>query len=282
MATTTPLVADDPRALTRPERAWRRSGVRRRPLGMGGWRSLAVSTVSLLVGLGAWALIYKLNIVADYSLPSPWAVAHEWWLLAKKGVIWQHIWATLREALFGFLLALVIALVLSYPLAKSRLFASVLSPYIAGTQAMPMLALAPLLVVWFGLGLFSHMLICAVIVFFPMLVNFAVGLTNVDRTLVEAAATEGAGRWNTLRHIEFPLALRTILAGVRMGATLSFTGAIVAEFVSSSAGLGYLMEFARGQYDAPLLFAAALTMVAVAVLAYVLIGVLEYVLIDWE
>lgn len=280
----TPLIAEETLAasVARPGRTRRRSGVRRRPQGAGGWRSLVISTLSVLAGLLAWQIVYKANIVADYSLPSPYAVAHEWWLLAKKGVIWQHIWATLREALFGFLLALVVALLLSYPLAKSRLFASILSPYIAGTQAMPMLALAPLLVVWFGLGLFSHMLICAVIVFFPMLVSFAVGLSNVERSMVESAWTEGAGRWNTLRHIEFPLASRSILAGVRMGVTLSFTGAIVAEFVSSSAGLGYLMEFARGQYDAPLLFASALTMVAVAVIAYVLIGVLEYVLIDWE
>jgi NitT/TauT family transport system permease protein len=281
----TPLVADETRLANAAHRtrAPRRSGVhRRRPVGAGGWRSLAISTVSLLAGLGLWALAYKLNVVADYSLPSPWSVAHEWWLLARKGVIWHHIWATLREATLGFLLALVASALLAYPLAKSRVFASVLSPYIAATQAMPMLALAPLLVVWFGLGLFSHVLICAVIVFFPMLVNISVGLANVDRTLVEAAATEGAGRWATLIHIELPLALRTILAGVRMGATLSFTGAIVAEFVSASEGLGYLMEFARGQYDAPLLFAAALTIVVVAVLAYVLLGMLDYVLIDWE
>jgi NitT/TauT family transport system permease protein len=280
------LVVDEARVagVTRPAaRARRRGGVhRRRPVGAGGWRSLAVSTVSVLAGLGLWALAYQLDVVADYSLPSPWAVAHEWWLLAQKGVIWHHMWATLREAVLGFLLALAASAVLAYPLAKSRVFASVLSPYIAATQAMPMLALAPLLVVWFGLGLASHVLICAVIVFFPMLVNIAVGLADVDRTLVEAAATEGAGRWRTLIHIELPLALRTILAGVRMGATLSFTGAIVAEFVAASEGLGYLMEFARGQYDAPLLFAAALTMVLIAVLAYVLIGVLEYVLIDWE
>jgi len=281
----TPLVVDETRVagFTQPVREQRRSGVRRRrPAGTGGWRSLAISTVSVLAGLGLWALIYRLHVVADYSLPSPWAVAHEWRVLAQRGIIWHHLWATLREALLGFLLALAGSAVLAYPLAKSRVFASVLSPYIAATQAMPMLALAPLLVVWFGLGLFSHVLICAVIVFFPLLVNIAVGLTEVDRTLVNAAATEGAGRWTTLIRIELPLAARPILAGVRMGATLAFTGAIVAEFVAASEGLGYLMEFARGQYDAPLLFAAALTIVLVAVIAYVLIGVLEYVLIDWE
>src|SRR5262249_57603038 len=91
------------------------SGVRRRPAGAGGKRSLIISTLSILFGLLAWELIYRANIVADYSLPSPYAVAHEWWLLARKGVIWHHIWATLREALLGFLLALVVALILSYP-----------------------------------------------------------------------------------------------------------------------------------------------------------------------
>jgi NitT/TauT family transport system permease protein len=283
--TSTPLLADEPLsgdAATTRTRTRRRSGVHRRDRGPTGTRSLLISTIAILVGLGVWELIYALNIVADYSLPGPWSVIHEWWLLAKKGVIWHHVYATAREAVLGFLMALIVAALFAYPLAKSRLFASVLSPYIAATQAMPMLALAPLLVVWFGLGLFSHVLICAVIVFFPIMVSIAVGIASVDRTLVDAAATEGANRWTTLRHIEFPLALRPILAGVRMGLTLSFTGAIVAEFVSSSEGLGYLMEFARGEYNAPLLFAAALTMVLLAVVGYVLVGVLENVLIDWE
>src|SRR4051794_21686110 len=107
-----------------------------------------------------------------------------------------------------------------------------------------------------------------------MLVNVAVGLRGVDRTLIEAAATEGAGRWHSLWKIEAPLASPTILAGVRMGLTLAMTGAIVAEFIAASSGLGYLMEFARSQYDAPLLF-AALTVVAVAVIAFVTVGVIE-------
>ncbi len=107
-------------------------------------------------------------------------------------------------------------------------------------------------------------------------------MQNVDHTLIDAAATEGAGRWNSLRYIELPLATRTMLAGVRMGLSLSMTGAIVAEFVSASAGLGYMMELGRNQYDAPLVFAAALTLVLVAVAFYVVVGLLERVLIDWE
>jgi NitT/TauT family transport system permease protein len=241
-----------------------------------------VSAAAILLALLAWEVMAAKHVVAAYSLPTPHSVWTEWWALAKRGILWHHVWATVHVALAGWAFAFVIAMLFAYPLSRSQVFASFLAPYIAGTQAMPILALAPILTVWFGIGLFSKSLICAVICFFPMMVTFSVGLQNVDRTLTDAAATEGAGRWTSLRYIELPLATRTILAGVRMGLTLSMTGAIVAEFVAASEGLGYMMELGRNQYDAPLVFAAALTLVGVAVVFYVVVGLLERVLIDWE
>lgn len=215
-------------------------------------------------------------------LPAPGDVWNQWWALARNGILWHHVSVTLGEAVLGFALAFVLGSAAAYPLAKSRIVASILSPYVAATQAMPILALAPLLVVWFGLGLFSRTLICAVMVFFPILVNTAVGLRTVDRTLVEACQTEGGNRWQILRHIEAPLALRTILGGVRMGLTLSMTGAIVAEFVASDAGLGYLMTLARSEYDSALLFAASLTVVALAVAGYLVVALVEHLVVDWD
>lgn len=247
-----------------------------------GRSSLLLSVTAVLGGLLLWQVLTAIRALPAYLLPSPASVGQEWWLLARNGVLWHHASATLTEALLGFALAFVVAAGLGYPLAKNRVFAALLSPYVAGTQATPILALAPLLVVWFGFGLFSKTLICAVIVFFPILVNTAIGLRTVDRTLVEAARTEGANAWNTLRHIEAPLALRTLLGGIKMGLTLSFTGAIVAEFVASDSGLGYLMTLARSEYDAPLLFAAALTVVGLAVAGYLLVGLIEHLVIDWE
>jgi NitT/TauT family transport system permease protein len=254
----------------------------RRRSALGPFASAGWSIAAVVLALVVWESLWRAHVFAPYDLPGPSQVWHTWRLLAERGVLWHHTRATLSEALLGFLAAFVLAALLGYPLAKSRRFASILSPYIAATQAMPMLALAPLLVVWFGLGLLSKTLICMLIVFFPMLVNIAVGLRNVDRSVLEAAWTEGAGRWASLWRIEVPLAGRTILAGVRMGLTLAMTGAIVAEFVAASSGLGYLMQFARSQYDAPLLFAAAITVVACAVVAYVVIGIVEHVLIDWD
>jgi NitT/TauT family transport system permease protein len=241
-----------------------------------------LSLGAVLAGLMIWQALTSSRAVPAYMLPTPASVWNDWWTLAGNGVLWQHTSATLTEALLGFLLAFVVGSAVAYPLARSRVVASILSPYVAGTQAMPILALAPLLMIWFGLGLFSKTLICAIIVFFPILVNTAVGLRTVDRSLLEAAWTEGAGSWRTLWWIEVPLALRTILGGVRMGLTLSLTGAIVAEFVASSAGLGYLMSLARSEYDAPLVFVAALTMVGLAVLGYLLINLVEYLVVDWD
>lgn len=247
-----------------------------------GLGSLSISVGSVLLGLALWEILAGTHAVPAYMLPPPSAVGEEWWALARNGILWHHVSATLTEALLGFGLAFVVGGALGYPLAKNRFFASVLSPYVAGTQAMPILALAPLLMVWFGLGLFSRTLICALIVFFPILVNIAVGLRTVDRSLTEAAWTEGAGTWHTLWSIEVPLALRTILGGVRMGLTLSLTGAIIAEFVASNAGLGYLLMLARSQYDAALLFAAAWTIVGLAVLGYLMVGLIEHAVIDWD
>jgi NitT/TauT family transport system permease protein len=244
--------------------------------------SLATSAAAVAAGLVAWAALASLRVVPDYMLPSPSDVAAELVRMAARGLLWSNVATTVDEALLGFLLAFAVGALLAYPLAKSRLVASVLSPYVAAMQAMPILALAPLLVVWFGLGLLSKTLICAIIVFFPILVNIAVGLRTVSRDVVESAATEGAGAWTILFHIEVPLALRTILAGVRMGLTLSMTGAIVAEFVASSSGLGYLMLVARSEYDAPMLFVAALSMVALAVAGYLLVMLLEHALVTWD
>lgn len=245
-------------------------------------RSLFTSTVAVLAGLLVWAGLAASRIVPAFMLPSPSDVAAEFGRMAATGLFWTNVGTTVAEALLGFALGSAVAAVLAYPLAKSQVVASVLSPYVAGFQAMPILALAPLLVVWFGLGLLSKTLICAIIVFFPMLVNIAVGLRTVDRDVVESAASEGASAWTVLFRIEVPMALRTILAGVRLGLTLSMTGAIVAEFVASSSGLGYLMLVARSEYDAPMLFVAALSMVAVAVIAYLLVGLLEHLLITWD
>ena len=248
-----------------------------------GQLSLAALTVGAIVlgGIG-WKVLTDVQAVPAYVLPAPGAVFAKWLTLVNTGVLWRNMGVTLSEAVLGFALAFVVGVTLGYFLARSRVLAGILAPYVAASQAVPVVALAPLLVLWFGFGLLPKVLICALIVFFPILINTAVGLRTIDRALLEAAHSFGAGRRQTLWHVEVPLALRTLLGGVKMGLTLALTGAVVGEFVASDVGLGNLMLRARFNYDAPLLYAALLTLVGLAVLAYAAVSALEHLLIDWD
>ena len=178
-------------------------------------------------------------------------------------------------------MALVAGGAIAYPLAKSETLSRLASPFIATTQAMPMIALAPLLVMWFGLGLSSKVIICALIVFFR---SWSARWSACDRSTANcwkprAAWVPAPGRhcgtwscrWRCGR----------ALGGVRLGLTLAMTGAIVGEFVASDAGLGFLMVLSRTNFDASMVFAAALTMAAISTLMYKFVGWLDQALITW-
>ncbi|GAC1319407.1 MAG: ABC transporter permease [Chloroflexota bacterium] len=237
--------------------------------------------VAMVVTLAVWQLAADRDFLPRYVLPAPSRVLAAWAQLLTTGALSRHVIATLTEALLGFAIALVCGIVCAYPLAHSAFLARLASPFIAATQAMPMIALAPLLVMWFGLGLVSKVIICALIVFFPILVSTVVGLRAIDREMIEAARSMGADGWNLVRWVEAPLAVRSVLGGVRVGLTLALTGAIVGEFVASDAGLGFLMILARTNFDPAMVFAAALTMVGISTLLYKSVGWLEQAFIDW-
>jgi NitT/TauT family transport system permease protein len=241
-----------------------------------------LSAVSLLAGLLLWWALSLLTPGSPTILPGPGVVAARLWDLAASGVLWRHVWTTVSEAGLGFLLAAVTGFALGYPVAKSRLLEALLTPYIAGTQAVPVVAIAPLMVLWFGLDLTPKVITCAVIVFFPILVNTVIGLRSVDRALIEAAQSYGAGRWQLLWYVEAPLALRALLGGVKLGLTLAMTGAVVGEFIAANAGLGYLLTYGRAVFDTPLVFAALITLAVISVAGYALVTLIENRVIDWE
>ncbi len=209
-------------------------------------------------------------------------MAARFWQALIDGSLLVHASATLLEVLLGLFFGTLMAVVLGYAIAKSRLFERILAPYLVATQAIPIVAVAPLLVIWFGPGMFSKVLICALIVFFPVLVNTVVGVRAVPKPLHELMGSLRATRFQTLRYLELPAALPILLGGLRIGATLSVIGAVVGELVGADRGLGFLINAARGQYDTALVFVAVFTLVALALVLYGVVAWLERKLLSWQ
>lgn len=222
-----------------------------------------------VVVLGSWYLGTTVGQVSSLILPVPADVFASLNSGLASGLFFSNALVTIQESIFGFLLALVIALPLGYGLAKSRLISSAVQPYLAAAQAVPAIVIAPFLVFWLGSGLISNTILCMLVVLFPMVITTVLGVQTIDKTLTDAARVEGAAGLPLLAHIEFPLALPAILAGIRTGLTLSITGALVGEFVGGgNLGLGALVQIAKEQYNISLMFATIIVLAALAALYY--------------
>ncbi len=179
------------------------------------------------------------------------------------------------ESLLGCALGMAVAIPLGYGISHSRLVASAAQPYLAASQALPIVAIAPLIAIWLSYGLAPEIIICALIVFFPMVITTVLGLRLLDGDIVDAARVAGANRWALLRYIELPLALPSVLAGLRASLTLSVTGAVVGEFVIGGKGLGVLLvvEMQNGNLAAE--FATLFTLAGLAALLYGTVRIIE-------
>ena len=237
---------------------------------------------SLAVGLGAWDLLTRLYALPAFILPRPGQVWARFVAVLADGTLAQNTLVTLTEALSGLVLGLAAASLMGYFIAKSRTLERALTPYIVASQAIPVVAIAPLLIIWLGFGLRSKVLICALIVFFPILVNTVIGIKSIEPNLRDLMRSLRASRWQTLIKLELPAALPVMLGGLKIGATLAVIGAVVGEYVSRDRGLGFLLDFARGQYDTALVFVAVATLIVIAMGLYGLVALLERLLLRWK
>ncbi len=237
---------------------------------------------ALVLALGIWETLSRFSGLPAFILPSPLMVAERFIKALMDGSLLRHTLVTLYEVLMGLFAGACSAICLGYAIAKSRTFERLVSPFLVASQAIPIVAIAPLLVIWFGQGIFSKVLICALIVFFPVLVNTVVGLREVPRSLNELMRSLRASRWQILWLLEIPSALPVFLGGLQIGATLSVIGAVVGEFVGADKGLGFLINVGRGQYDTALVFVAVFTLVALALALYGMVITLKHRLLAWQ
>ncbi len=250
------------------------------------WQKYSLELAAIPAGtvlvISAWALITVIGDYPNFILPDPLTVFHKMRDTAASGLLWHHTQATVLEIMGGLALGLTTATILGYLLAKSPLLERLAGPYIVASQSIPAIAIAPLLIIWFGSGKLSKVLICALVVFFPVLVNTIVGIRSVDEGLKTLMRSLRANRWQTFRLLEIPAAMPVLLGGLKIGVTLSVIGAVVGEFVGADRGLGYLINLAKGLFDTPLMFAALITLATISLILYLIVNGLEKWLLAWR
>jgi NitT/TauT family transport system permease protein len=240
-------------------------------------------TITIFVTLVViWDLYVRLLGLSSLVLPSPYQV---WLSLVENtlsGRLIDHMWVTLSEVLLGFLLGSVVGVALGTLTAQSPLMRTILGPYILASQAMPKLALAPIIVIWLGFGIAPKVVITALICFFPLLENTIIGLTSTNPHQVELFQVLTASRWQSFIKLRVPHALPVIFAGLRVAITLAVVGAVVGEYVGANRGLGALVIAAQGSFDTPLMFAIFVYLTVIGIVLYKLMELLEQTAFSWR
>jgi ABC-type nitrate/sulfonate/bicarbonate transport system permease component len=243
-----------------------------------GWGWLP-ALVIIGLGVAAWQLYATRSGVSAQILPSPARVAHAGWL--DRGALWTNTLATLQETLFGFLLAAAVGFVLSMIIDASGILRNALMPLLIGSQTLPLVAIAPLVIIWFGFGLTPKILLVALLSFFPITVAFLEGYQATDPDVERLLISMGAGRLRVFRSARLPTSMPFFFAGLRIAFTYSVVVAIFAEYAGATAGLGVYIEEETHVFRTDLVFAAVLVTTLVTVGLFAATYALERIMIPW-
>lgn len=244
------------------------------------WTTIIISFIFLLL---AWQLLVILGEYDSFILPGPFAVWQQFQLVLADGRLLKHTLITISEVIPGLILGCLVAAPLGYLLAKSPLAERLLSPYLVASQAIPIIAIAPLLTIWISSTYWSRVTVAALVVFFPILVSMIAGMRSVPNELYDLMHALKANRSQIFRKLEYPAALPVLLAGLKVGATLSVIGALVGEFVQpQSQGLGFLLITARYQFKTDLVFVILVTLGAIALSLYGIVALTEKRVLRWK
>ena len=235
--------------------------------------------VLILVLLGAWEVAARVGVLADalnlqsYLVPAPDQIASTLW--NDRSLLASNAWVTLREVLGGLAIAVAIGWAFAVVLHASDLLRRAFYPLLVTSQAVPTIALAPILVVWLGFGIGPKVLIVALVCFFPVTVNTLDGLGSVDAELPKLMRTLDANRRQILRRVEIPSALPFTFSGIKIAAAVAAIGAVFGEWSGSSSGLGHLILVSQGTLDTSLVFAAVVVLAAFSIALFAALGFLE-------
>jgi NitT/TauT family transport system permease protein len=241
-------------------------------------RLLPAAFIVVLLVIGE--IVARLGSVPEYILPAPTAIGAR--VVSSWSTLWDAALITTGEVLLGFAIGVVLGIALAIPIAYSRMVRNTLYPLIVASQAVPKIAIAPLLVLWLGFGVWPKIAVTALMVFFPVTVTAAEGFSSVDRNLLDLLRSVNATPAQIFFRIRFPHALPHIFSGLKVGITLAVVGAVVGEWVGADSGLGYLLTYANTLLDSTLLFAALFLLIVLGVILFVVVDVAERVLLPWH
>jgi ABC-type nitrate/sulfonate/bicarbonate transport system permease component len=234
----------------------------------------------LIVVIGGWELYVRISGVQSVIVPGPGLVAKAWW--NNRSVLGSDLLVTLREIVYGFVVGFVVGIATGIAIVYSRILERMVYPVVIASQVIPIFAIAPLLVIWFGFGIAPKVIIAALIVFFPITVNMVEGLRSADQGIIDVMRSYGSSEWRIFRSIRLPASIPYLLIGTQVGITFAVIGAVIAEWVGASEGLGYRMTVANSQSETDLVFAAILTLAVVGVALFVLVRVVGDVAFPWQ
>jgi putative hydroxymethylpyrimidine transport system permease protein len=233
----------------------------------------------VLVLLGVWEGYVRLWAVPKWLLPAPSLIAMT--LVVSWELLLDHTLVTLLEVVVGFGLSLLGGVALACGIAASRTLERALYPFVIASQMVPIIVIAPLLLIWVGYGLTPKVIVVALTAFFPIVVNMVDGLKSVDPDAVNLLRTMGASRWQIFVKVQVPTSLPFLFSGLRVAMAVSIIGAVIGEWMGSSQGLGYLMIRSKPQFLTERVFAAIVVLSVMGVALFVLVGVIEKLAIPW-
>jgi putative hydroxymethylpyrimidine transport system permease protein len=239
----------------------------------------AAPVLVLAALIGGWEALARLGSIENYLLPAPSEVVRA--LVDDRDLLLPDAWVTLQEVLLGFALAMCVGLALAALLHLSQLLRRALYPLVVASQAVPVIVIAPILVIWFGFGMGPKLMVIALICFFPVTVNTLDGLRSVDGAQIKVLRTLDASRWDIFRRLELPAALPFVFSGAKVAVAVAVIGAIFAELVGSDAGLGHAIQVGTAQLLTARVFAAVLILAIMAIVLFTLVGLLERRAVPW-
>ncbi|WP_110647492.1 ABC transporter permease [Salinicola peritrichatus] len=243
-------------------------------------KTMVYPLITFVLFVVGWYAVSILFEVPPYLLPRPEAVAER--IYQDFAFLCHHALVTTYESLGGFFLSIVLGIPLALLITSSSILEKAIMPWLVLSQTFPKVALAPLIIVWFGLGMGPKIVITFLVAFFPVVISSIVGLRSMEREMVELAASMRATRLQVFWKFRLPLALPSIFSGIKVSVAFSIVGAVIAEWVGASEGLGYLLLSANANLDTTLLFSVLAFLTVIGVVLYYAIEYLEALLIPWH